>query len=87
MSKTIWKFPFPISDFVREVKIPGFMPCHVAMQDGVPTLWAEVSPGSDTTRDFNFQWFGTGHDIPGSAMYVGTVQDGAFVFHLYEVAP
>jgi len=86
MSRTVWKFPLPISDHAHQVRIPGYMPCHVAMQDGVPTLWSEVEPSYEGEWNMSLQWFGTGHAIPEDAVYVGTVQDGTLVFHLYEVA-
>lgn len=50
----------------------------------VPTLWAEVDPNAD--RAWTTFWLvGTGFDVPpGVVRYVGTVQTGSFVWHLYE---
>ena len=88
MSRTIWKCQIPITDESHTITLPGacVRPVHVAMQGETPTLWVEFDPDGDLTWDIDYQWFGTGHDIPSNAMYVGTVQDGMFVFHLYEVA-
>ena len=87
MSRTIWKYQIPIANGSHTVTLPGVgvRPLHVAMQGDIPTLWVEVDPDAYKTWDIKYQWFGTGHDIPGNAMYVDTVQDGIFVWHLYEV--
>ncbi len=57
------------------------------LQNDIPTLWVQVDP---TTRAVTrvFQWVGTGDEVPSGGEYVGTVQlqDGKFVFHLYEVS-
>jgi len=88
MSRTIWKCQIPITNRSHTVTLPGvgILPVHVAMQGEIPTMWVEVDPDAKKTWDIDYQWFGTGQDIPGNAMYVGTVQDGALVFHLYGVA-
>lgn len=57
---------------------------HLAMQGSEPALWIEVEPGADVVYFRTFTWFGTGHAIPDGFTYVGTVQKGVFVFHLYE---
>lgn len=56
------------------------------VQQGVPTLWAQVNPEAPVVRRC-FQWVGTGTKAPAVGTYVGTVQmrGGEFVFHLYEV--
>lgn len=57
---------------------------HVALQEMLPTLWIDVDlSGNPTLREF--QIFGTGdRSIPASARHVGTVQQGAFVWHVFE---
>ena len=87
MSRTIWKCQIPPTNGSHTVTLPGvsIRPLHVAMQGETPTLWVEVDPDADKTWDIDYQWFGTGHDIPVNALYLGTVQDGMLVFHLYEV--
>ena len=57
---------------------------HVALQDGTPTVWYYHQP-EFANRDVVLQWFGTGHDIPKWAWYIGTIHDGPFVWHLHDV--
>lgn len=51
---------------------------------GTVEFWAEFqenAPGVPRT----FQVFGTGHDIPEDAKYVGTAMDHPYVWHLFEL--
>ena len=59
---------------------------HVAMQDKHVTLWAEVTDGGQPElREFLI--VGTGQTIPDRVpfQHVGTVMDGPFVWHVYEI--
>lgn len=47
-------------------------------------LWAEVSD-SNTVIARTFRVIGTGFDVPEPGTYIGTVFDGPYVWHLYEV--
>jgi hypothetical protein len=83
--RTIWKFP--LSHGVAEVQMP--LDAEVAcfdFQNGAPCIWAIVDPDvlSVTRR---FEIFGTGHPLPAEdeCCYVGTTQDGPFVWHLFEL--
>lgn len=63
------------------------------LQEGVPTVWAEVDDFSHspylsevvakTENPIYVQIFGTGQYIPDSWNYVGTLQNGPYVWHLY----
>jgi hypothetical protein len=83
--RTIWKFP--LSHGVAEIQMP--MDAEVAcfaFQNGSPCIWAIVNLGvlNNTRR---FEIFGTGHQLPDEdeCAYVGTTQDGPFVWHLFEL--
>lgn len=87
----VWKFPLtgwgPGSQIRHEAEMPtGAKIRTLQTQRGVSTLWAEVDPSAPKIKRL-FEWVGTGHPVPDNAVYVGTVQiqDGAYVFHLYEV--
>jgi len=60
----------------------------VQMQRGTLTLWAQINedPALNVTkRARTFVIFPTGDTTKkGSFEYVGTVQDGIFVWHVYE---
>lgn len=82
---SIWKFPLHPSD-VSEINMPrGANVLCVQMQGELPTLWAEVNTAAlNVTRTFAV--YGIGHPLHvGARSYIGTVQDGPFVWHVYEL--
>jgi hypothetical protein len=57
---------------------------HVAMQNGVVTLWCAVDEDSSpASRTFHIA--GTGHVLPQDPSYLGTVFDRQFVWHIFEL--
>ena len=82
--KTVWKYQLAnFNPLQARISVESKI-VHFAMQNQVPTVWVEiVSDGALPLRTFEI--FGTGHEIPDYAKHVGTVQDGQFVWHLYEV--
>lgn len=70
--------------FARKLPLDSKFLC-LQLQESEPQMWFEVDDNSPRQRRF-FYVFGTGHEIPPeTAMkYVGTWQEGAFVWHLYE---
>lgn len=89
--RTIWKYQL---EFAQEqfVEMPGGAVIQsVGLQDGVICLWAEVQ--SDRPNKKRSIWvFGTGHEMPAdtkgpaswSLRFIGSVQQGVFVWHIYE---
>ena len=81
---TIYKHAVELTDR-QEILVPGFVRClKVEMQNGKPCIWTEV----DLKRQDEFfaLWVyvvGTGHLIPESTEYLGTVFDGSFVWHIF----
>lgn len=64
-------------------------PLHVQAAGEVTVeFWAEASDAFPAIKRA-FQVFGTGHNLPDDAIWVGTSQrtPGGFVWHLYEVNP
>jgi hypothetical protein len=87
--RTIFKYTVQLNDELTLAIPAGAQLLCVQTQRGIPQLWAVVdTERPDAPR--HFRWFGTGHsfDPGGEAAYIGTVQinDGALVFHLFEVA-
>lgn len=81
---TIYKYHCPIDDSL-DIYMPSMAKVLcVQMQKGEPYIWAAVDT-NDLDKVRTFIWKGTGHDIKGLHKYVGTVQDGNLVFHLFEV--
>lgn len=82
---TIWKFPLLIRD-QQSVSMPKDAEIlTVQMQHGEACLWAEVDP-TEKTEVRTILILGTGHAFRRGLMrkYIGTVQDGDFVWHVYE---
>lgn len=58
----------------------------VAMQRNEPCLWALVSAPGTVTESREFKVVGTGSsNIDDTDLYVGTIFDGPFVWHIFEV--
>lgn len=90
MPRTIWKFAVPVDDAVA-IKMPkGARLLTVQAQGAEMCLWAEVNTEAPEEKRY-FAIFGTGNPMPRemgySDAYVGTVQIGRFVWHLYELIP
>ena len=56
----------------------------VGMQDDAIHAWAENPDGEPLTVTRTFRVIGTGWDVPDGT-YLGTVFDGPYVWHVYEV--
>lgn len=89
--RTIYKYIIPQSGGLQCIKMrKDAQIISVQMQGGSLCLWAEVM-ADNPEEDREFQVFGTGEEIPLNANdegfnfgWQGTVQDGAFVWHVYE---
>jgi len=83
----MWKFPLALGDVVTLEMPMGAEPLYVAMQGGVPCLWARVNPMLPKEMR-RFRFAGTGHTLHDDVgRYIGSWQmaDGALVFHLFEM--
>lgn len=82
--KTIYKYT--LSSPQNEVDLPReFKILHLALQNEIPCLWAEVDDIKPLIR-MTVTFYGTGHIVPDNAgNYIGTVlmHDGSLVFHAY----
>lgn len=82
--KTIWKFPLKITDR-QKVKMP--LPAQVLtvqIQAQEACLWAEVDPEGEKVL-VEIAVIGTGNRLPDGMRYISTIQEGALVWHFYEV--
>ncbi len=79
----IYKYKIPVGG---KVKMPVHAKVlHVGVQDREICLWAQVDQGSPEV-DYCFKIFATGQDITSTdLLYTGTVRDGDFVWHIYQV--
>lgn len=82
----IWKYQLALNLDCEDVRMPkGANILSFQMQGGRPTIWVLVNP--DNTEEHRyFRIFITGDDIPDFPQleYIGTAQDGVYVWHLFE---
>lgn len=84
----VLKFPIPLDDEWHEIpyhrSYDGERGWHIGMQNGVVMLWTipttEVVETDD--RVDLLKVVGTGHRWDSRNYYVGSVQDGPFVWHV-----
>lgn len=86
---TIWKYPLEITD-EQTIELPQRSEIlSVQMQNGVPTIWALVdpkAPGPKVKQKIGI--FGTGNPIDGvlfKQAFIGTVQQGSLVWHVFTL--
>lgn len=84
VAEQVWKFrlPSPGSDDPWVAMPKGAVPLHVAAQDGIGYLWAQVRPDAPEVRRY-VAVYGTGWPIDGSPLYLGTLHIDWTVWHVY----
>lgn len=86
--RSIWKFPLlVVGEQVISVPV-GSVPISAQFQRGTLCLWAFVETEAETVEQ-TIHIYGTGGLLPDDdpGIYVGTVQEGDFVWHVYWVSP
>lgn len=86
--RTIYKYQVPVGEMVTLWIPNGYVLRHVGAQEaGSVTLWAEVDP-DEAKIGVSFLAIGTGFDFNIDGLeFVGSVQAGSFVWHLYRLIP
>lgn len=85
--KTIHKYPLQTTGLIHLQMPMWALPLTVQLQQGIPTLWAQVDINQPTITK-SFFVVVTGGPLPeGALKYIGTVQmhEGNFVLHVFEV--
>lgn len=84
MEQKIYKYPIQLTD-QQIIHLPLYAKIISAqLQNGVICLWAILDPEAvDLTRRIVIA--GTGHPMPDLPLrFIDTVQDGSFVWHVFE---
>ncbi|KKK62381.1 hypothetical protein LCGC14_3004920 [marine sediment metagenome] len=84
--KEIWKYTLPLTDYPVVSMQKGARVLSVGVQHGEVQVWALVDPEAPTELR-RFRVAGTGHPLEdeiASMRFIGTVQMGAFVWHIFE---
>ena len=85
MSRVVYKYR--VDGFVNYYTVPApAKPLFFALQGGTPYVWVEHPINSEEAVELIFVTVGTGHVIPEGAEHIGSLIDGAFVWHLYYKA-
>ncbi len=83
----MWKYEVPIDGEWHELSMPCVAAVrHVGQQQSRSVcFWVEVDPTAQRGSR-SFCVFGTGHDVPATANYCGTVESRSapLVWHLFE---
>jgi hypothetical protein len=86
--KIVYKYPIEFDGHFTLMLPRGANILSVQMQGSIPCIWALVDPDEPEAAR-TFKLYGTGHPIaaPDTLQFVGTFQvdEGMFVFHLFEV--
>ena len=85
MTTAVWKFTLEFGDS-PEIEMPrGARPIHadVNAEAGRVIVWAVVDPTAPLVKR-EFVMRGTGHPLPDVGAHVATVQDGPFVWHIFN---
>lgn len=81
--KTIYKYAIEGGD--AEIMLPKNAEIlHFAFQERTPTLWARVDT-DEPLQGRRFKVVGTGWEFKDWASHVGTVLEGPFVWHCFEI--
>lgn len=78
----IYKYPLSLDETLVEMPV-GAKLLDVQTQRDVVYLWALVDPTKET-EERTFHIYGTGHGVGDGGDYIGTAQDGPFVWHVFE---
>lgn len=85
--RTIYKYPFDVTDVV-ELQLPrGAKALHIDTQGGLACLWALVDPEAPPER-VAFRVVGTGQPLPDGVRaqdYLTTFFHGPFVWHAFRL--
>lgn len=89
MSRQVWKFALRLTDSQCVVVPRGIQPLCVRIDaaTGGIAMWGEVdTENKDDLRAMVVTIVATGHPIPAAAQhYLGTVQMGLTVWHVYRM--
>lgn len=87
-TRRMYRYTIAVDDQDHEIPLAGDPVAVTAPDDRTVEFWAEhTSGGAEILRVFRV--FGTGHQLPRTASWVGTCPrtPAGLVWHLYEIDP
>jgi len=87
MKKVIWKIELS-EQGIQNIRLPkNYQILTLQKQRDIPCIWVLVDPTEPIMVE-RFEIYGTGHEIHfdtgTNREYIGTFQDGSFVWHLFK---
>jgi hypothetical protein len=81
----IHKYPLEVGTKVS-IQLPAkARVVKAGMQGGQPHIWVLKEPVTFVPVIRTFEVFGTGWPVPADGVYIDTVFQGAYVWHVFEV--
>jgi hypothetical protein len=80
---TIHKYPLLWGETFQLALYTGAEILTLQMQNDRPCVWVREQV-SDMRQVLNLRWVGTGQEAPATSRYLGTVQVGGYVWHLFQ---
>lgn len=85
MNKVIYKYQLELSDLVPVRMHKGGEVLSVQIQHDKICIWAKVNENESLFEERVFEIVGTGHRFRDKdKRYLATIQDGVFVWHIFE---
>lgn len=86
MIRCVFKYDISQPGDTVTVSMPvGAKVLHVGMQNRVLRAWADVPDHAAAHESRRFYTAGTGWEVPSDGVFVGTVFDGEYVWHVFEL--
>lgn len=83
--KTIYKYKIDRFDATTTIELPESAEVlHCAIQYGEYCIWVRLDTDAPRIKR-SFTVVGTGWEIEDDMNHISTIQDGAFVWHIFEV--
>jgi hypothetical protein len=83
--KTIYKYKIEGTEIISLP--PNAKVIHAAMQNGAPHIWVEYPVNDSELESRTFMVCGTGFELEDDDIHLGSMIDGMFVWHIYEMKP
>lgn len=81
--RQIWKYEISLGITILNIPSGGIVR-HLGVQNDNAYIWVEIDPAKELVER-KFSIYGTGWDLTEDVgTYVGSIQEGPFVWHLYE---
>lgn len=82
--RAVYKYVLDVGETSLQIPMGGKV-LSAQLHDVYACIWVEVITEVEVVETRTFRIVGTGHAVPIGALYVGTIQQSPFVWHVYEV--